>query len=150
MEGILLTGLVVILQCQLAHNRCSGFACSHSFYERTGKFADYPQGLRYMSFTCGGCCGKSVAAKMEHLALKLRKKTDVTADDVVVHLASCMVTDNHHYDRCPHVDYIKSILVKKGFRNVVEGSFVSQTSSEHRRQGRYRDYEGDGPGDCPL
>ncbi|WP_274374285.1 CGGC domain-containing protein [Aminithiophilus ramosus] len=139
-----MTSLIVIIQCQIAHNRCSGFACSHSFYERTGRFVDYPQGLRYLSFTCGGCCGKSVAAKMEHLARKLREKTDVGVDDVVVHLASCMVTDNHHYDRCPHVDYIKAILAKKGFRNVVEGSFISRTSTELRHRGVYCDYV-DGP-----
>lgn len=136
-----MTKLVVIIQCQIAHNRCSGFACSHSFYERRGKFADYPQGLPYISFTCGGCCGKSVAAKLEHLSRKLREKTDIKADDVVVHLASCMVTDNHHYDRCPHVDYIKSIVAKKGFRNVVEGSFISTTATELRHRGVYHDYD---------
>ena len=136
-----MSDLVVIIQCQLAHNRCSGFACSHSFYERQGAFVDYPEGTRYLSFTCGGCCGKGVAAKLEHLAGKLRKKTELKPDNVVIHLASCMTTDNHHYDRCPHVDYIRSIVAKKGFTRVVEGSFVSARATELRRQGVSKDYK---------
>ncbi|MDD4364173.1 MAG: CGGC domain-containing protein [Synergistales bacterium] len=137
--------LVVIIQCQLAHNRCSGFACTHSFYEKTGKFQGYEEGTRYLSFTCGGCCGKGVAAKLEHLAGKLREKTELTPDNVVIHLASCMTTDNHHSDRCPHVDYIRSIVAKKGFTRVVEGSFVSANAAERRRQGLYKDYD-----QCPI
>lgn len=137
--------LAVIIQCQLAHNRCSGFACAHSFYEKTGKFEGYDEDTRYISFTCGGCCGKGVAAKMEHLAKKLRTKTDIKLGEVTVHLSSCMVTDNHHYDRCPHVDYIKKILAKKGFRNVIEGSYISGKATLHREKGTYTDYEA-----CPM
>ncbi|HWR39249.1 MAG TPA: CGGC domain-containing protein [Patescibacteria group bacterium] len=132
---------VVIIQCQLAHNRCSGFACTHSFYERTGAFAGYGEDLRYISFTCGGCCGKGIAAKLEHLAKKLKKKTDVTPEQVVIHLASCMTSDNHHYDRCPHVDYIKQMLTKKGFHQVVESSYISGGATKKREQGIYHRYD---------
>lgn len=135
-----MTRLVVIIQCQLAHNRCSGFACTNSFYERTGKFESYEADTRYISFTCGGCCGKGVAAKMEHLLKKLRTKTDLTPADVRIHLSSCMVTDNHHYDRCPHLDYIKQILAKKGFTDVVEGSYISRNSTRLRAECVYKDY----------
>ncbi len=132
--------LVVIIQCLLAHNRCSGFACTNAFYEKTGKFEGYAADTRYISFTCGGCCGKGVAAKMEHLLKKLRTRTDITPAEVRVHLSSCMVTDNHHYDRCPHLDFIKGILLKKGFADVVEGSYVSERSTNLRDRGFYRDY----------
>ncbi|AOT68682.1 CGGC domain-containing protein [Geosporobacter ferrireducens] len=131
---------VVILQCEIAHNRCSGFACTNAFYNKEGVFDRYTENTRYISFTCGGCCGKSVSAKLEHLSNKFRKKTDVNKDDVVIHLASCMTTDNYHYDRCPHIEYIKGIVEKRGFKQVVEGSYVSKNASRKREQGIYKDY----------
>ena len=75
---------------------------------------------RYISFTCGGCCGKGVATKLEHLSKELKIKNNIEKDEIVVHLSSCMVTDNYHYDRCPHADYIKSITLKKGYQNIIE------------------------------
>lgn len=133
---------VVIIQCEIAHNRCSGFACTNAFYGKTGKFETYGDDVKYISFTCGGCCGKGVAAKIEHFANKLKTKTDIQKEEVVVHLASCMVTDNHHYDRCPHVEYIKEILHKKGFENIVEGSYISGVATKLREKGVYKSYEG--------
>lgn len=131
---------VLIIQCDIAHNRCSGFACTNDFYNKQGKFENYEDDIKYISFTCGGCCGKSVAAKLEHFSQKLAKKTDVKKDEVAVHLSSCMTTDNHHYDRCPHVDYIKNIVSKKGYKNLVEGSFVSNNASNKREKGIYKCY----------
>ena len=29
---------VAIIQCDIAHNRCSGYACTESFYNREGMF----------------------------------------------------------------------------------------------------------------
>jgi len=130
---------VLIIQCDIAHNRCSGFACTNAFYEKTGKFEGYEENVKYISFTCGGCCGKSVAAKLEHFTKKLLKKTDIKKEEVMVHLASCMVTDNYHYDRCPHVQYIKDIVVKKGYR-VVEGSYISKGAEHKRECGAYKTY----------
>lgn len=131
---------VVIIQCEIAHNRCSGFACTQSFYNKEEMFKDYADTTQYLSFTCGGCCGKSVAAKLEHLSNKLRKKTDLKKEDVVVHLSSCMVTDNHHYDRCPHVDYIRKIVEKKGYAQIVEGSYISSGATRKREAGIYTTY----------
>lgn len=131
---------VVILQCDIAHNRCSGFACTQAFYNREEMFRDYSEGTQYISFTCGGCCGKSVAAKLEHLSNKLRKKTDIGKEEVAIHLSSCMVTDNHHYNRCPHVDYIKGIIEKKGYTTVIEGSYISQSATRKREAGIYTSY----------
>lgn len=143
MKGEKVKKYVLIIQCAIAHNRCSGFACTNSFYERTGAFEKYGENMRYLSFTCGGCCGKSVAAKIEHFIKKLESKTDVLKSEVVIHLSSCMVTDNVHYDRCPHVDFIKKILVKKGFTTIVEGSYISGGATRKREIGIYKDYNGE-------
>jgi len=131
---------VVIIQCDLTHNRCSGFACTHSFYKRTDKFKNYNEDVQYISFTCGGCCGKGVSSKIEHLMKKLKNNTDIDKEEVSIHLSSCMTTDNYHADRCPHLDYIKYIIEKKGFNNIVEGSYISKTSTQLRGEGIYNTY----------
>lgn len=127
---------IIIIQCDIAHNRCSGYACTNAFYNKEGMFSVYKDTVRYISFTCGGCCGKGVAAKLEHLAVKL-KNNGISKEDVVIHLSSCMTTNNYHYDRCPNVDYIKSIVARKGFRNVVEGSYISKNATMKRAKGIY-------------
>ncbi len=134
------TKYVVIIQCDIAHRRCSGFACTNVFYNKEGMFEKYDEETKYISFTCGGCCGKGVVAKLEHFSKKSRKASNIDKDDVVIHLSSCMVTDNHHYDRCPHVDYIKSIILKKGYKNVIEGSYVSKNAKKKREEGVYNSY----------
>ena len=96
--------------------------------------------MKYISFTCGGCCGKTIASKLEHFSRHLKSKTDIKKDEVVVHLSSCMVTDNHHYDRCPHINYIKNIIAKKGFNNVIEGTYISGGATKKRQNGVYKDY----------
>ncbi len=128
---------VVIIQCEIAQKRCSGFACTNAFYNKDELFSDYHDKTRYISFTCGGCCGKGIASKLEHFSKKLKNKSNIEKDEVVIHLSSCMVTDNYHYDRCPHVDYIRSIILKKGYKNIVEGSYVSKGSKKKRETGIY-------------
>jgi len=134
------TKYIVMIQCDIAHRRCSGFACTNTFYNREDTFEEYGEDVRYISFTCGGCCGKGVTAKLEQFAKQLKRKNKIGKEEVVIHLASCMVTDNHHYDRCPHVDYIKSIVAKKGYTSVVEGTYFSKNSSRKREQGIYQTY----------
>ena len=131
---------VVIIQCDLAHNRCSGFACTDSFYKKVGKFENYNENAQYISFTCGGCCGKGVAGKLEHLMKKLKNNTDIKKDEVSIHLSSCITTDNYHSDRCPHIDYIKYMIEKKGFNDIIEGSYISKTSTRLREAGIYKTY----------
>lgn len=131
---------VLIIQCDIAHNRCSGYACTDSFYQRKSVFSAYAPDTPYLSFTCGGCCGKGVAAKLEHFSEKLRKNTDIAKDEVAVHLASCMVTDNHHYNRCPHAGYIHQIIRKHGYNQVIEGSYISRASETLRKNGIYQSY----------
>jgi len=134
------TKYVVIIQCEIARQRCSGFACTNSFYNRDDGFRDYGDSVRYIAMTCSGCCGAGLASRLEHFSNKLRKKTDVTKDEVAVHLSSCMVTDNYHHDRCPHTDYIKALVKKKGYHNIVEGTYVSKLSEKKREAGEYKRY----------
>ena len=131
---------VIIIQCDIAHRRCSGFACTNTFYNREGVFENYDEGIKYISCTCGGCCGKGLAAKLEHFSKKSRKTNNINKEEVVIHLSSCMVTDNHHYDRCPHVDYIKNLILKKGYKNIVEGSYLSKNAQRKREEGIYTTY----------
>ena len=131
--------LVVIIQCDAVQKKCSGFACMNSFYERSGKFAGYDDDARYISFTCGGCCGVNVAMKLEHLTKKLRRHK-MDTKDVVVHLASCVVSDNYHTPPCPYVDYLKAIVEKKGYP-LVCGSYISQTAERKRQKKLYQEFK---------
>lgn len=134
--------LVVIIQCAIAKRRCSGFYCMDRFYKRKDAFSIYPkdQEIQYMMFECGGCCGKGISTLLGHLTRKLKEDNIVKKDDVVIHLASCMVTDNHHYDRCPHLDYIKHLIEKQGYKTVIEGTMLAKTSEKRRELGEYKKY----------
>lgn len=135
------TKYIVMIQCDIAQRRCSGFACTNAFYNKDEVFKNYDDTVRYISFTCGGCCGKGISSKLQHLSKKLYSKNNISKDEVVIHLSSCMVTDNFHYDRCPNIDYIKSIVSKKGYKNVVEGSYISKGAQRKREDGTYNCYE---------
>lgn len=130
---------VVIIQCELVHKKCSGFACTDSFYNRDEMFKSYKENTRYISFTCGGCCGKLVSGKLSHFSKKILKKTDYKKDEVIVHLASCMTSDNYHSDRCPHIDYIKDIIVKRGY-DFLERTYISKNAEIKREKGIYKTY----------
>lgn len=130
---------VVIIQCELVHKKCSGFACTDSFYNRDEMFKSYKENTKYISFTCGGCCGKLVSGKLSHFSKKILKKTDYKKDEVIVHLASCMTSDNYHSDRCPHIDYIKDIIVKRGY-DFLEGTYISKNAEIKREKGIYKTY----------
>lgn len=131
---------VAIIQCDLTQRRCSGIACTDAFYKKEGMFENYEDDVRYISFTCGGCCGKNLAAKLEQFAKRSKTFSNVNKDDVVIHLSSCMVTDNHHSDRCPHIDYIKRIIDKKGYKNIVEKSYIYGNTQKKREKGIYKTY----------
>lgn len=134
---------VLIIQCDTSRLRCSGFACTNSFYEREGFFKEcgYGHGVRYLALTCGGCCGASLASKIEHFSKKLAKAAGIKKDEVAVHLSSCMVTDNYHHDRCPHLDYIKALIQKKGYKNIADGTFQSENAAKKRAAGIYKTHE---------
>ena len=133
---------VVIIQCDIARKRCSGFACTKSFYQTEDFFENcgYDDSVRYLALTCGGCSGTTIASYLEHFSKKLAAKMGIKKEEVAVHLSSCMVTDNYHHDRCPHLEYIKSIIIKKGFSNITDGTFKSESATAKRAAGIYKNH----------
>ena len=132
---------VVVIQCDNSRKRCSGFACSNSFFEKQFAFDGYGEDTKFVTMTCGGCCGTPVAGYLEHFGKKLRIKTDIKKSEVAVHLSTCMVTDNRHHDRCPHVEYIEGIIRKNGFENIIEGTFQCEATRKMRELGKYKVYD---------
>lgn len=128
--------LVVVIQCHLVMNRCSGYPCMDAFYKREGAFASYEEDVRYMPVTCGGCCGAEVAAKLENLTKHLKRRGE-RKEDVVIHFASCVCSDNYHRPPCPHLDYMRQIAERKGYSSVL-GSYISNTAAKKREAGIYK------------
>ena len=131
---------VIAIQCAHSRKRCSGFACSNAFFERNDAFTDYGDDTKFLTMTCGGCDGTPVAAYLEHFGKKLKAKTDISKSEVAVHLSTCIVTENRHHDRCPHVEYIKDIIRRNGYENIREGTFECVSTSKLRERGHYKTY----------
>lgn len=136
--------LIGIIQCDFAKERCSGFACVNSFHERIDAFTSYPKEDRIMvvPFNCGGCPGRRIGRTTENLIKRAKKKANIEKDEIVIHLSSCMVTDSAHYPPCPHLDYIETILKRKGVK-VKKGSYKSKTAQKRRDEGIYEAFEWD-------
>ena len=137
--------LIGIIQCDFAKERCSGFACVNSFTMRIDAFTKYPKdsGIMAVPFNCGGCPGRRISRTVSNLVKRAKKKAEIEKDEIVIHLASCMVTDNGHYPPCPHLDYIATILKRKGMK-VKKGSYKSKTATARREAGRYEPFDWDG------
>ena len=129
---------VVVVQCHLVKQRCSGYYCEKSFHERTGGFAAYPKDKAYrvLYMTCGGCCGKAVQRKLTHLARQLKKHEGVGRDRIVVQLSSCMTRDNYHSPRCLFTDYIKGLIARAGIA-CREDTRLSPLAEQRRAEGAY-------------
>jgi predicted metal-binding protein len=127
---------VAVVQCAVAQERCAGVHCALAFHRREHHFAGYGPDIIYMSMSCGGCPGRRVSRLAANLKNMLGKGAGIEPSEIVVHLAACVVTDNGHYPPCPHLDYIKTILARKGLR-VVEGTYVSATAEKRRQSGHY-------------
>ena len=134
--------LIGIIQCDFAKERCSGFSCINSFHERIDAFEIYPDNGKIMvvPFNCGGCPGRRIGRSVENLISRAKKKAGIEKKEIVIHLSSCMVTDNAHYPPCPHLDYIGKILEKKGVI-VRKGSYKSKTAEMRREEGRYKTFD---------
>ena len=127
---------VAVIQCAVAHERCTGSFCAQSFANRTHYFAGYGEAaIYYIPFGCGGCPGRRVSRLAAQLS-KTMQKAGVAKDEIAVHLASCVVTDNGHYPPCPHLADMKKMLARKGL-HVVEGSHVSPSAERKRAAGLY-------------
>ncbi len=129
---------VVIVQCHIVHERCPGYFCERSFHFREGAFKDLPadNGIRMLSLTCGGCCGRAVQRKLSLLLRKIEQKEGVTRDQVQVRLASCISKDNYHGPCCPHLDYLKDIIGRLKL-DVALDTVISRKSEERRQAGCY-------------
>lgn len=141
LKGIRLIGIV---QCDIAKERCSGFACVNSFDKRIDAFEGYGNDASIMvvPFNCGGCPGRRIGRSAAHLARRAEHKAGIKKEEIVIHLATCVATDNGHYPPCPHLDYIMTMLERKGFR-VKKGSYKSKTAQKRRDEGRYEAFDWD-------
>ena len=130
---------VVVVQCEIVKERCSGYFCEKAFHERTGGFADYPTDRPYrtLTLTCGGCCGKALHRKLAHLLGKIKKREGIERDRIVVQLSSCISKSNYHGPACPHLNYLKALidLLRLDWR---EDTVISKLSEERRAQGAYQ------------
>lgn len=126
------------MQCDLVTQRCSGYFCEKAFHERSGGFAAYrPDKLyRTLYLTCGGCCGRALHRKLEHVARRLQQKEGIAKDRIVVQLASCITKDNYHGPPCPHLAYLKTLIGKLGL-DCRDDTHLSRKAQERREAGVY-------------
>jgi predicted metal-binding protein len=129
---------VVIVQCHIVKERCSGYFCEKSFHERTGGFTAYPKDKHYrmIFMTCGGCCGRALQRKLTHLARKLKKSEDMDREKLVVQLSSCITKDNRHGPPCPHLNYLKTLIARAGL-DVRQDTSISPAAEKRRQEGIY-------------
>ncbi len=130
---------LVVVQCHLVKERCSGYFCEKAFFERSGEFARYAgrDDLRIVYFTCGGCSGRAVHRKLTNLLRQARRREELGRKQFIVHLSSCITNDNFHGPPCPHLDYLKDLISRLGLE-IVEGTSISPKAEERRWAGRYR------------
>jgi len=129
---------VVIVQCHIVKERCSGYNCERAFHERTGGFAAYPKDKTYrmLNMTCGGCCGRAVQRKLSNLTRRIKKEEDIGKDRIVVQLSSCITKDNFHAPPCPHLDYLKALIARLSL-DVREDTIIYEKSEKRRKEGLY-------------
>ena len=130
---------LVIVQCHIVKERCSGYLCERAFHEKSGCFEQYNDNkdMRLLTMTCGGCCGRATQRKLVNLLEKIKKIEGITRDDIVVHLASCVAFESHHGPKCPHKEYLIDLIQKKLKIEVREGSNISKTTEALREKGVY-------------
>ena len=131
--------LVVIVQCELVTRRCSGHNFMKAFTQRSGKMEGYPEGTRYMTLNCGGCCGAGIDVKIENLEKRLLANEE-KKEDVVFHLATCICTENRHRLPCPFKNYLKKMIERRGFP-VIEGTYISKMATQRRAEGVYQPWK---------
>jgi predicted metal-binding protein len=129
---------LVVVQCEIVKQRCSGYHCEQAFHGRTGGFAASKKGvpLRMLAITCGGCCGKALQRKLTHLARRAAKVEGIGKDRMVVQFASCITKDNFHSPRCLFVDYMKDLAARAGF-DVREDTQLDAKAESRRAAGAY-------------
>lgn len=129
---------IVVVQCHIVKERCSGYLCEKAYHDREGGFVEYPADKNYRTLylTCGGCCGRALHRKLSNLVRVARKQEGIEKDRIVVQLSSCIVKDNFHAPPCPHLDYLKQLIAKLGL-DYCEGTRISKKSERLRQEGVY-------------
>ena len=129
---------IMVVQCHIVKERCSGYFCEKAFHERAGGFARYPKdkAIRVNFMTCGGCCGKATLRKLRNLTKRAREKEDIPRERIAVQLSSCMTKDNYHSPRCPHIEYIKTLIGRAGL-DCFEDARISEKAERRRADGVY-------------
>lgn len=129
---------LVIVQCHLVMQRCSGYFCEKAFHDRLGGFADCApdRAYRMLSMTCGGCCGRALHRKLSNVLRKVKAKEGIEKESIAVYLSSCITKDNYHGPPCPHLEYLKTLIAKHGV-DVREGTWVSARAEQRRADGIY-------------
>lgn len=131
------TKCVAVIQCQDTHRRCTGAKCAVHFKKRVGLFVEYGDDVEYfVPFPCGGCPGRSVWRLAGQLD-KVMSRQGIGKDETAVHLASCVALDNAHSSPCPHVDDMRTMLLRRGYRRIVEGTCLSKVAERKRADGVY-------------
>ncbi|MCZ7381612.1 MAG: CGGC domain-containing protein [Candidatus Methanoperedens sp.] len=106
------TTKIAVVRCDIVSETCPGIACFKAFNKRKVHFEEYGKDAEIIGFfTCGGCPGRRVFRLVDSL---LKHNVDV------IHLSSCMLMEGG-YPKCPHIDEIKQMIIKKGVK-VVEGT----------------------------
>lgn len=131
--------IVAVIQCAIALERCSGFHCSWAFRRKKNYFKDYSGDIIYVPFSCGGCPGRRISRLISNLEKGAKRQDGTDKKFIAVHFTACIVTDNGHYPLCPFKDYMKAIILQKGFK-VVEGGYESDGSKKRRENNYYKAY----------
>jgi predicted metal-binding protein len=129
---------IVIVQCHIVKERCSGYLCEKAFNERTGGFTDYSPDVNFrtINMTCGGCCGLAVQRKLSHFCKSIKQKEAITKDRIIVQLSSCITQDSYHGPACPHIDYMKDLIKRIGL-DIHENTHISVKAEQKRQAGIY-------------
>jgi predicted metal-binding protein len=129
---------IVVVQCDISLERCSGYACEKAFTDRSGGFTIYPREKPYrtMYLSCGGCCGRALHRKLVHLSTKLQKKENIGPERLVVHLSTCITKESHHHPACPYLADLKSMVSSAGL-DCREDTYISLLAEKRRAAGQY-------------
>jgi predicted metal-binding protein len=132
---------IVVVQCHIVKERCSGYLCEYAFNERKGGFSKYPKEtkIRFLPLTCGGCCGRAVHRKIYNFLKMARKKEKLKKENVVVHFSSCISFESYHGGPCPHKEYLETLVMDKLGLKIEHGTRISELAEERRKQGIYID-----------
>lgn len=130
---------IVIVQCHIVKEQCSGYFCEKAFTERTGGFADYPADKNYRTLymTCGGCCGRALHRKLSNLTRKIKAQEKIKKEQIIVQLSSCTTRESYHGLPCPHLDYIKALISKVGLEFREDTRITPQVEAK-RATGEYQ------------